>query len=524
MNDGLESEHNFETPGYGSAIRNLPAVSAEEVLAAQKHSLELVVQGAPVDEVLANLTRVVEDSAGGRAVAAILILDSAGRFHTAAAPSMPSAFHRAIDDLSAIELGTFGIAAATGVTAVTQDISADPNWGSIKHLTEQLGLKAAWSHPILTRANRVLGTFGTFFRERRRPSAFEVRLVETLAQTAALALERSEYEVAMARQRRTLDLAMEAATMGAWRYTVADNICMYDDRAQRLYGLTDGRFLHDSAGVQRMIHPEDQARMWAAVGVAVDPSGEGRYDVEYRVRQLDGSWRWLSAWGIVEFEGTGLARRPVAIAGASRDITNLKRAEDKQQLLINELNHRVKNMLATVQSIAYQTMKSATDPDTMRQAFDDRLMSLARAHDLLTHQNWAGADVAAVVAKAIEPFVSARFEIEGHTLRISPGQALALSMAIHELATNAIKHGALLLPTGRVQIAWLAEGDMLTFTWRESGGPPVTAPTRKGFGTRLLEQGVTPDLRGSATLEYAVDGLIWRASSPLHTDEPAARD
>ena len=521
MSENLESGYKQDNVSLEAISSPLPSVTAEEVLAAQKHSLELIVQGAPVDEVLAELTRVVEYSAGGQAVAAILILDSSGRFRTVAAPSMPQAFHRAIDELSAIDLGTFGIAAATGVTAVTQDIASDRNWGSIKHLTEQLGLRAAWSHPILSRENRVLGAFGTFFRERRRPSALELRLVETLSQTAALALARNEHETAVARQRLTLDLAMEAAEMGAWRYTVADNICMYDERATRLYGLSDGRFLHDEAGVKRMIHPGDQARMWAAVKVAVDPAGEGRYDVEYRVRQPDASWRWVSCWGLVEFEGQGLLRRPVAIAGASRDITAVKRAEERQQLLINELNHRVKNMLATVQSVAYQTMKGTDDPHVMRQVFDSRLMSLARAHDLLTHHHWSGADVAAVVDKALEPFMSGQFDIKGDPLHLSPGQALALSMALHELATNAVKHGALSVPTGRVQIDWLIDDNVFTFTWRESGGPLVIPPTRRGFGTRLLEQGVASDLGGLAKTFYAATGVVWEAVSPLAAEERA---
>lgn len=512
--DNLDSDSKFGK-GLEAPFRPPTLVTAEEVLAAQKHSLELIVQGAPVDEVLAELTHVVENSAGGNAIAVILILDSAGRFRTAAAPTMPVAFHRAIDDMNALDLGTFGIAAATGVTAVTQDISSDPNWGSIKHLTEQLGLRAAWSHPIVTRDKRVLGAFGTFFRERRRPSAFEVRLVETLSQTAALALARSEHEGTLARQRRTLDLAMEAAQMGSWRYTVADNICMYDERAQNLYGLTDGRFLHDDAGVKNMIHADDLARMWAAVKVAVDPLGEGRYDVEYRVRQPDGTWRWLSAWGIVEFEGEGASRRPIAIAGASRDISGVKRAEERQRLLINELNHRVKNMLATVQSVAYQTMKNTDDPQAMRQVFDARLMSLARAHDLLTHHHWAGADVAAVVEKALEPFMSPRIDIKGAPVDISPSQALALSMALHELATNAVKHGSLSLPMGRVQIAWRVEENAFKFTWREVAGPPVQPPTRRGFGTRLLEQGVAADLGGTAKISYSPEGVAWQAISPL---------
>jgi PAS domain-containing protein len=125
-------------------------------------------------------------------------------------------------------------------------------------------------------------------------------------------------------QQRTFDLAMTASQMGTWRYTLADNICVYDENAQRLYGLTEARFLHDEEGVKSKFHPDDMELMWSRVTEALDPRGVGRYDVEYRVKQLDGSWRWLSAWGLVEFEGDGPSRKPVAIAGASRDLTEGK--------------------------------------------------------------------------------------------------------------------------------------------------------------------------------------------------------
>jgi PAS domain-containing protein len=150
------------------------------------------------------------------------------------------------------------------------------------------------------------------------------------------------------RQKRTFDLAMAASRMGTWRYTFADNICVYDENAQRLYGLTEAPFLHDEAGVKSKFHPDDLELMWSRVAKALNPRSDGRYDVEYRVKQLDGNWRWLSAWGLVEFEGDGAERKPVAIVGASRDLTELKQAQEAQRLLLSELDHRVKNTLATI--------------------------------------------------------------------------------------------------------------------------------------------------------------------------------
>jgi PAS domain S-box-containing protein len=316
-----------------------------------------------------------------------------------------------------------------------------------------------------------------------------------------------EMRLASKDQQRTFDLAMVASRMGTWRYTIDDNICTYDKNAQRLYGLTEARFLHDAAGVEAKFHPADRELMWARVAKALDPEGDGRYDVEYRVKQPDGSWRWLSAWGLVEFEGQGPERKPVAIAGASRDLSERKQIEELQRTLANELNHRVKNTLATVQSIVNQTLRGAADIESGRSAVNARIVALAGAHDLLTDRSWAGADLADLVGHTVAPFVTGQIVFDGPSLDVSPGQALALSLALHELATNAAKYGALSRPEGRVELRWFVQDDRLNMHWRERGGPQVAPPTRRGFGSRLIEQALSRDLDGQTRLEFAPDGV-----------------
>ena len=328
-----------------------------------------------------------------------------------------------------------------------------------------------------------------------------------------------EMRQAMERQQRTFDLAMVASQMGTWRYSIADNICVYDENAQRLYGLTEARFRHDAEGVKAKFHPDDMDTMWARVAQALDPAGDGRYDVEYRVKQLDGSWRWLSAWGLVEFEGHGSERKPVAIAGASRDISELKQAETFQRLLVNELNHRVKNSLATAQSIVSQSLRGVPGVAEAREAIEARIGSLARAHDLLTARNWSGADLRDVVARAVEPFAASQFQISGPALDIEPRLALALSMALHELATNATKYGALSVSAGRVVLGWAVARDVLSMSWRESGGPPVAPPQRRGFGSRLLKYGFADDPGGGTQLDYAPEGLCCTISVALSASQ-----
>ena len=324
-----------------------------------------------------------------------------------------------------------------------------------------------------------------------------------------------EMRLSSARQRRTFDLAMIASKMGTWRYTIDDNVCTYDENAQRLYGLAEAHFVHDKDGVEAKFHPDDMDLMWSRVAKALHPEGDGQYEVEYRVKQLDGSWRWLSAWGLVEFEGQGTHRKPVAIAGASRDLSERKQAEELQRLLANELNHRVKNTLASVQSIVNQTVRGTTDFESVRKAVNARIVSLAVAHDLLTERSWSGADVADLVARAVAPFATGQITLNGPSVDISPNQALALSLALHELATNAAKYGALSRPEGRIELCWKVEDDRLSLTWRESGGPQVAPPSRRGFGSRLIENALSRDLDGRTRLEFAPEGVRCSITSVL---------
>jgi PAS domain S-box-containing protein len=317
------------------------------------------------------------------------------------------------------------------------------------------------------------------------------------------------------RQKRTFDLAMAASKMGTWRYTLADNICVYDENAQRLYGLTQARFLHDEAGVRAKFHPEDLELMWSRVSKALDPRSDGRYEVEYRVRQLDGTWRWLSAWGLVEFEGDGAEKKPIAIAGASRDLTERKENEERQRLLSDELNHRVKNTLAAILGIASQTLRTARDLPSAREALERRILSMAKAHDLLTARAWAGANVTDIVTRALDAFTPAQVEVCGTSVDVLPQQALALSLVLHELATNATKYGALSRSEGRVSVRWDVQQGMLNLNWAESGGPPVTPPDRKGFGSRLLEQLVARDLGGAVKLDYNLSGVRCKIAAKL---------
>jgi PAS domain S-box-containing protein len=252
------------------------------------------------------------------------------------------------------------------------------------------------------------------------------------------------------------------------------------------------------------LHPDDRARSFAAWSRSI-ASGEP-YDVEHRVKMKSGGYRWARSRAFPRRDGDG------AIClwyGSTEDIHEQKVAEERQQLLINELNHRVKNTLATVQAIAFQTLKGDLPLAEARSRFEARLMALSRAHNLLTNGNWGGASLAGVVADATEHLSGDRqaFETDGESLWLNPRSALALALAFHELGTNAAKYGALSRDGGKVAIRWRTGDGRLQLEWKERDGPPVAAPGGRGFGSRLIERGLEADLGGTARLHFEPDGL-----------------
>ncbi len=194
-----------------------------------------------------------------------------------------------------------------------------------------------------------------------------------------------------------------------------------------------------------------------------------------------------------------------------RDRTESRAAGEKQRLLINELNHRVKNTLATVQSIAAQTLRLAPSAEQGRIALDERLLALSKAHDVLTRESWDGAELSEIVALAVSPYMNSeglRITTSGPKVRLAARAALAIAMALQELATNAVKYGALSTPQGRLSILWTRDGDKIGIRWEESGGPRVDPPLRRGFGSRLIERSLSAELGGDATIQFAPAGVV----------------
>jgi len=320
----------------------------------------------------------------------------------------------------------------------------------------------------------------------------------------------------------SLRLAHKAAKAATWEWRAGRTLRWIDTAAARdLVGLpvtwNDEEVIRDW---RRMVDKRDLAAVAEGMA-AIAANGEGRF--EFRVTGGDREVRWLETSGYVaEKEPGGFPRRVIGITvdvtehkaveeALRQEIAERERAQAHQRLLIHELNHRVKNTLATVQSIAMQSLRSVASPDAF-DLFTSRLMALGGAHDLLNQQNWEGANLDEVIQRMVavhDRIEDGRFTLKGPRVRLQPNKAVAMAMALHELATNATKYGALSRPQGRVAIRWGVDrsGAELSLSWREEGGPPVHAPDRRGFGSRLIERSLAAELGGKAALVFAPNGV-----------------
>lgn len=356
--------------------------------------------------------------------------------------------------------------------------------------------------PIFDETNTVAGVLGA--------------VTETTAAVAALRA-RDEAERDSRRREQELAQVQKISKVGGLQVDLRDG---FRNRRSPEYLLVHGLppdAVHEShEDWVRRIHPAERVAVEEHFKQVV--AGQARdYQAEYRIiRPSDGAVRWIEAVAQIERDDTGKALR---LIGAHLDVTERKEADAQQRLLMQELSHRVKNSLAMVQAIASQTMRNAVSLDAANETFSARLAALSRAHDLLVGGDWANATLAALVDSIVniqgEP---SRFTIAGPAVSLAPKPALSLTLILHELATNAVKYGALSNETGRVALSWridMIDGEgQFRLRWQEQGGPPVAKPTRRGFGSRLIERSF-PSQYGRTDTAYPVTGLVFTLDAPL---------
>lgn len=302
-------------------------------------------------------------------------------------------------------------------------------------------------------------------------------------------------------------LSQQAAGIASVEVDVTTGTVVGSDNLWALWGLSPRSSTHIST-LESIVLPEyrdvrstEQSRQ----------TGTALPRVEYQIRRPDtGEIRWIARH--VEFVKDGEGR-PLKMFGVMQDITPSKAAEQRQALLTHELEHRIKNILATVSAIASQTLRKG-DLDSARETFLRRIKALSEAHNLLTHTRWTDASLRGVLEAALAPHgLGNRFSLEGDDYRLNPRMALSLALAVNELATNAVKYGALSTPAGSVAVSWGIEPDEangeaeLIWRWAEQGGPEVRPPERRGFGSVLIERVLGADFGGVVTVDYAPAGV-----------------
>jgi PAS domain S-box-containing protein len=312
-------------------------------------------------------------------------------------------------------------------------------------------------------------------------------------------------EAELKRQGEFLRLAQEAGGIGTFEWDLATNVVTSSPAFRQLYGFAADEDVPVSR-FSEIVHPDDRDRLATSQRQTLE---QGLRATEYRIITPTGT-RWIGRQGTIV---NGPDGKPERVLGAAYDITERKEAESQMAMLAQESAHRIKNMLAMVQAIATQTMRNSSTLAEARDAIGARLVALGQAQDVLTHGSGSAAGIRDVVVAAtrLHSETFGRFHIEGPNVLLDPKAVLGLGLMLHELGTNALKYGALSVPDGRVEVTWTADDEAIDWAWREIGGPPVVEPARKGFGSRMIERGLSSNLGGDVTLVYAPDGLVCRA-------------
>ncbi len=383
-----------------------------------------------------------------------------------------------------------------------------------------MGIKAYAGLPLQAHG-RLFGTIAFATAERARFSASEIELLRTLADQFSASLDRTRLLESLRQSEASYRSALLAGRMGSWETDFFSRTRSWTAEGMALFGLDlpDGRGQvgGEADEFRQALHPADRHLVSALHEMA---ARQDSFPAEYRVLRPDGTLVWLSGRGMVTARGPdGAAHRLVSIMA---DITERKAAEEHVRFLMHEVSHRSKNLLAVIQAIASQTARSATSVPDFRDRFTQRLRGIAASHDLLVNENWQGASLGDLVREQLLPFAgpgSPRLVLTGPEVVLNSAAAQSIGLALHELATNAIKYGALSMPDGRILISWRlaersGEHDGLQIRWEEQGGPPVVASSRKGFGRIVAEDMVARSLDGVVRTDYAAGGLRWELSVP----------
>jgi PAS domain S-box-containing protein len=361
--------------------------------------------------------------------------------------------------------------------------------------------------------------FAELYRKTRQLENLNDELERRVRERTA-ALEESTAQLRQSEER--LRLASEAAEFGTYDHNAAAKRFYWSPHLRRIVGMSEQEELTLERALE-FVHPDH--RDTVRQHMLGNRGQAGRRELEFKIVRADGEMRWLLDRGQSVLDNGSRGSR---VTGTILDITERKLTEERQRLLMAELDHRVKNILSNVGAIAHLSSHRATSVDGFVEALDGRIRAMSRAHTLLRRGAWGRASLADLASDALSPFHSRserNVEIEGSPVWIRPELTQSLALILHELATNAVKHGALSIPKGRVKVSWsrveASQPGHLRLVWQEEGGPPVREPATKGFGLTVL-QAAAGDAGGLATCDFKETGLVYTLQGPFEMQRGAA--
>ena len=357
--------------------------------------------------------------------------------------------------------------------------------------------------------------FVELFRKTRQleqlNKGLEARVAERTADLASSTLQLRQSE-------RLRSLALAAGQMGSWEWNVTRGTTVWDQGQCEIFGVPS-TFVPTLESVQPLINPEDFELLVRAFRKATKESNT--FQTEFRVLRPNGEVRWCTGTAAASFDERG---RLIWLSGVTADITDRKRAEERQILLAEEVDHRARNVVAVVQSIMRLTRAESIEDYIA--ALDGRIGALSNAHRLLAGSRWEGADLNRLVEEEFAPYRAAgneRVSAKGPIVLLPPATAQTIALALHELATNAAKYGALSTGSGRVEFAWHTKPGQLQLVWVEFDGPKITPPSRQGYGSRAIVAGIERQLGGMVNFDWREGGLHCTLCVPYDGSESLKR-
>ncbi|MFY9815956.1 MAG: response regulator [Pseudolabrys sp.] len=360
--------------------------------------------------------------------------------------------------------------------------------------------------------------FVELFRKTRQleqlNKGLEARVAERTAALASSTLQLRQSE-------RMRSLALAAGQMGSWEWNVARGSIVWDQGQCEIFGVDPSTFVPTLESIQPLINPEDFELLDRSFRKITKTTNT--FQTEFRVLRPNGDVRWCTGTAAASFDEMG---RPIWLSGVTSDITERKRAEERQILLAEEVDHRARNVVAVVQSIMRLTR--ADSIDEYIGALDGRIGALSNAHRLLAGSRWEGADLTRLVEEEFAPYRASgneRVKSRGPNVLLPPATAQTIALALHELATNAAKYGALSVDPGYVELTWQTEPGKLELVWTESGGPQIGPPDRRGYGSRAIVAGIERQLGGLVNFDWQASGLRCTLCVPHEdTSDPSKRN